>query len=220
MGIYDIIMRLLCATVMGGIIGLERGISGRPAGFRTHILVAVGAALVMITGIQISTEGGDATRMAAQVISGIGFLGAGTIMHEGITVKGLTTAATLWAVACLGLVFGSGQLVLGAAGFVLVFLSLTVFELLEKKLFASRMEQVNIKIVCTDVARVMPKFSAILKENRAMIKEVNFLREDGKTVVEAWVRPIAKTVKEVNFESLVGLVSTLDSVESVALEVI
>ena len=220
MAVNDMIIRLLCATAMGGIIGLERSISGRPAGFRTHILVAVGAALMMIAGIQISPEGGDSTRMAAQVISGIGFLGAGTIMHEGVTVKGLTTAATLWAVACLGLVFGSGQLVLGAAGFVLVFLSLTVFELLEKKFLAGRMEQVNIKIICTDVARVMPKFSVILKENRAMIKEVNFFREDGKTVVEAWVRPVAKTIKDINFENLVGLVSTLEGVESVALEVI
>ena len=108
----SIILRLTLATICGGVLGAERGRKRRPAGLRTHILVCIGAAMVMITSqymtdiLRIST---DASRMGAQVISGIGFLGAGTIMVVGKNeVKGLTTAAGLWACACMGLAIGIG----------------------------------------------------------------------------------------------------------------
>lgn len=108
----SIIVRLLLATICGGILGEERGRKKRPAGFRTHILVCIGAALIMITSQYMSDVlgmEGDASRMGAQVISGIGFLGAGTIMVVGKNqVKGLTTAAGLWACACMGLAIGIG----------------------------------------------------------------------------------------------------------------
>lgn len=107
----SIIVRLVLAVVLGGIIGFERGRSGRPAGLRTHILVCLGAVLAMMTNQYIFETYGvsDPTRMAAQVISGIGFLGAGTILVTGRhQVKGLTTAAGLWATACMGLAIGIG----------------------------------------------------------------------------------------------------------------
>ena len=102
--------RMCLAAVLGGVIGYERQSSHRPAGLRTHVLVAVGAALVMCTSeyVVLRMGGTDVTRMGAQVISGIGFLGAGTILREGFTVKGLTTAASLWAVSCVGLAAGIG----------------------------------------------------------------------------------------------------------------
>ena len=108
----SIILRLALATICGGILGAERGRKNRPAGFRTHILVCIGATMVMITSqymtdiLKIAT---DASRMGAQVISGIGFLGAGTIIVVGKNeVKGLTTAAGLWSCACMGLAIGIG----------------------------------------------------------------------------------------------------------------
>lgn len=108
----SIIIRLTLATICGGILGAERGRKKRPAGFRTHILVCIGAAMIMITSQYMSYilgMTGDASRMGAQVISGIGFLGAGTIMVVGKNeVKGLTTAAGLWACACMGLAVGIG----------------------------------------------------------------------------------------------------------------
>ncbi len=107
----SIIVRLVLAVVLGGIIGFERGRSGRPAGLRTHILVCLGAVLAMMTNQFVYEEFGvsDPTRLAAQVISGIGFLGAGTILVTGRhQVKGLTTAAGLWATACMGLAIGIG----------------------------------------------------------------------------------------------------------------
>ncbi|MGI6777973.1 MAG: MgtC/SapB family protein [Acetivibrionales bacterium] len=107
-----ILIRLLLAAVLGGIIGYEREQTNRPAGFRTHILVCVGAAVAMITSDYIfrtyPQNNIDPARLGAQVISGIGFLGAGTIIREGINVRGLTTAASLWAVACVGLAAGIG----------------------------------------------------------------------------------------------------------------
>lgn len=110
--IISITVRLILATICGGIIGLERGKKKRPAGFRTHILVCLGSAIAMMTNqfivIQFETAS-DPARLGAQVISGIGFLGVGTIIVKGRhQVKGLTTAAGLWASACMGLAIGIG----------------------------------------------------------------------------------------------------------------
>lgn len=108
----SIILRLTLATLFAGIIGLERGKKKRPAGFRTHILVCIGATIIMITNqyiIDVMHMSSDPTRLGAQVISGIGFLGAGTIIVDRRNqVKGLTTAAGLWACACMGLAIGIG----------------------------------------------------------------------------------------------------------------
>ena len=107
----DALVKLGITTVLSGFIGFEREHSHRPAGFRTHILVSVSSALVMLTSVYVfDSQGmvGDVTRMSAQVLSGIGFLGAGTILREGFSVKGLTTAASLWAVACIGIAVGAG----------------------------------------------------------------------------------------------------------------
>jgi putative Mg2+ transporter-C (MgtC) family protein len=114
--IGSICIRLLAAVVLGGLVGYEREHVNRPAGFRTHILVCLGSALVMVTAEFLTQRYADGvnldpTRLGAQVISGIGFLGAGTIIRNGNSVKGLTTAASLWAVSCIGLACGGGFLV-------------------------------------------------------------------------------------------------------------
>jgi putative Mg2+ transporter-C (MgtC) family protein len=106
-----IVIRLVLSVILGGVIGFERGRAGRPAGLRTHILVCLGSALAIMTNQYVYQEFGisDPTRLGAQVISGIGFLGAGTIIVTGRhQVKGLTTAAALWATACMGLAIGIG----------------------------------------------------------------------------------------------------------------
>ena len=110
-----ILERLLLITFIAGAIGFERERHGRAAGFRTHILVGVGSCLVMMTGIDLTETyltraAFDPARMAAQVISGIGFLGAGTILRSRASIRGLTTAASLWAVTGVGLAVGSGFL--------------------------------------------------------------------------------------------------------------
>ena len=113
MDIFLVTVRILMAAFLGAIIGIEREIKNRAAGFRTHIIVSVGACLIMLIGIEgigeISNNiGRDTARMAAQVVSGIGFLGAGTILQTKDGVSGLTTAATLWLSAAIGLAVGIG----------------------------------------------------------------------------------------------------------------
>src|SRR5690348_11877594 len=106
----EALLRLALAGVLGGLIGLEREVREREAGLRTHLLVAVGAALFTIAGAYgfDSARAIDPTRVAAQVVTGIGFLGAGAIIRQGFSVRGLTTAATLWVVAAVGLASGAG----------------------------------------------------------------------------------------------------------------
>ncbi len=122
-------IRVLVSVILGGIIGLERGLKNRAAGFRTYMLVCMGACIVMVTNQYIfQVYGtGDPVRMGAQVISGIGFLGAGTIIVTARSqIKGLTTAAGLWASACIGLAIGVGFYEVALLGGLCVFLVLTV----------------------------------------------------------------------------------------------
>ncbi len=130
----EIVVRLLLAMCIGGCIGWERAKNHHPAGIRTHMLVTIGAAVVMLLGSQTvgvfaGTANSDPARLGAQVISGIGFLGAGTIMKEGRSIRGLTTAATLWVVACLGLAIGAGQYTISLAGFAVSMIALRMFKL-------------------------------------------------------------------------------------------
>lgn len=124
-----VMIRAVVAVIIGGIIGLERGMKNRPAGLRTHMLVCLGACAIMMTNQYVYQcfHTGDPVRLGAQVISGIGFLGAGTIIvtrHN--QIKGLTTAAGLWASACIGLSIGLGLYEIAFIGALLIFLVLTM----------------------------------------------------------------------------------------------
>lgn len=130
----SIVLRMLLAMVVGGILGLERGRKNRPAGFRTYILVCVGSVLVMLTNQYAYEYFGvsDPVRMGAQVISGIGFLGAGTILvHNNTQVKGVTTAAGLWTSACCGLAIGIGFYEGAVIGSLAILLVLTLLQRLD-----------------------------------------------------------------------------------------
>jgi len=139
-GLVEIALRLGCAMLVGLVIGTEREYTHRPAGMRTHMLVALGACVVSITGELLfhhyNTLGAtpDPARLSAQVITGVGFLGTGTILREGANVKGLTTAASVWSVACLGLAAGFGYYFLAIAGMLFIFIALTIFEVIQNKL--------------------------------------------------------------------------------------
>lgn len=119
----EMALRLLVAAGMGGLIGWQREKAHKPAGFRTHILIAIGAALFTIVSIN-GFIGGNPSQVAAGVVTGVGFLGAGAIMHRTRTVEGLTTAASIWAVAAIGLAVGAGMYVLAALTTLVVFLVL------------------------------------------------------------------------------------------------
>lgn len=104
----DFIWRLLAAVAAGGIVGFERQISHKSAGFRTNTLVAVGSAIFVLINLKLTDNQGDPTRIIGQIVTGVGFLGAGVIMHKGVNIHGLTTAATIWCSAALGCLAGLG----------------------------------------------------------------------------------------------------------------
>jgi putative Mg2+ transporter-C (MgtC) family protein len=132
----SVVVRLIIAVICGGIVGLDRERKRRPAGMRTHILICVGAALVMMIGQYIAQIGlaSDVSRLGAQVVSGIGFLGAGTIIVTGrMQVKGLTTAASLWVSACIGLAIGIGFYVGALVACLLTVIIITLLSRLDRK---------------------------------------------------------------------------------------
>jgi putative Mg2+ transporter-C (MgtC) family protein len=141
-----VLAKLLLATVLGGAIGLERELAGKPAGLRTNILICVGAALFTQLSIDIAQIGfgkdgqpyGDTTRIAAQIVSGIGFLGAGAILHGEGAVVGLTTAATVWVVAAIGTAVGAGAYVDATGGTALIMLVLVGLRPFERVLATKR----------------------------------------------------------------------------------
>ena len=139
----DLLLKLSMAVVLGGAVGLEREIAGKPAGLRTNILICLGAALITDVSIGIAegpngTRIGDPARLAAQIVSGIGFIGAGTIMQARGTVTGLTSAATIWVVAAIGIAIGAGHYLEAAGAGVLVTLVLAGLGNLEHKLRRAR----------------------------------------------------------------------------------
>lgn len=138
----EMMLRLLLSALLGGMIGLERESHRKPAGFRTHILVCVGSSLVMLLSIYAfrPLKGAiyDPGRLAAQVVSGIGFLGAGTILREGLTTRGLTTAASLWVVAGIGLAVGCGFYLAATATTGLVVVVLIVLDKVERRVISTK----------------------------------------------------------------------------------
>jgi putative Mg2+ transporter-C (MgtC) family protein len=136
--IVSIVIRLVLAVVIGGVIGMERGARSQPAGFRTHMLVCVGACLAMLTNefvYENISRMSDPTRLGAQVITGVGFLGVGTILVTGRhRIRGLTTAAGLWASACTGLAIGVGFYAGAITAAVLIFAALAFFPAIENRI--------------------------------------------------------------------------------------
>lgn len=137
-------LRLILACVLGGMIGLERDLHGRNAGIRTNMLVCVGAALFTI--VSISVQGADPSRIAAQIVCGIGFLGAGAILKDGFNIRGLTTAAYMWFIAAVGISCGLGQWVLSSVGAIGV-LGLTISVKCMERMLPRRLSM-HIKMEC------------------------------------------------------------------------
>ncbi len=150
MNILEITLKLFLAIALGGIVGLEREARQKPAGLRTNVLICLGSAMMMILS-QILLQGkeasaGDQTRIAAGVITGIGFIGAGTILQARGIVHGLTTASTLWAVACLGLVVGAGYYLIGIIFTGLILLTLILFQKVEAIYLRKSLYHYHLKI--------------------------------------------------------------------------
>lgn len=183
--IYSIIFRLTLAFLCGGLIGFNRERKRRPAGFRTHILVCIGSALVMITNqytIDILGYSSDPNRLGAQVISGIGFLGAGTILVTGKQqVKGLTTAAGLWASACMGLAIGIGFYEGALICCVYIFGSMTLLHRLDKYVQSkTRLEDIFVEV---NSDKAISSIIKLIQGNNIEISNIEILKTRNKETV-------------------------------------
>ncbi len=213
----DALIKLGITTLLSGFIGFEREHSHRPAGFRTHILVAVGSALVMLTSVYIfESQGmtGDVTRMSAQVLSGIGFLGAGTILREGFSVKGLTTAASLWAVACIGIAVGAGFYAGALVATLVIYLTLNSLKRFIVRGSAGKLLFIEIR----DVGTQIPLITKTIKQCGGTIhsmevvytetKDLKFKRRKDTSVIKVLVFPK-------NDDSLSLMITTIRSMDDV-----
>ena len=205
---YEIAFRLLLACILGGIVGWEREKIHKPAGLRTHILVALGSALVTIISIyaftSINTLNKDPGRIAANIVTGIGFLGAGTIMREGLSVRGLTTAASIWVIAAIGMAVGSGMYISALVTTFLVFLTLDGF--LERVFF--RNHQI-LRLKLSSEFKVK-EVGNILEKYKIIIKHVSILPINNSRVIP--VEFTLNTPKKINIEQAIEEIKCLEGV--------
>ena len=184
---FQLVFRIVLASLFGALIGLEREHAGRPAGLRTHVLVCVGSCLIMLTAEFIShnnySGNFDVTRLGAQVISGIGFLGAGTIIRTGNTVKGLTTAASIWAVACVGLATGIGYYAGAIITTLIIFLILAYFKVLAANAYNHDIiREISIKFSYSQ--ELLDKIKLLLNDNKIIINNLK-LKSDNENMTHA-----------------------------------
>ena len=183
--IQDVLLRLLTAMLIGLVVGSERERTHRPAGLRTHMLVALGACVIMVTGQvmwhDFTSLGGtpDPARLAAQVIPGVGFLGAGTILREGFSIKGLTTAASLWATACMGLCAGAGFYAASLTCAAAVFVTLSIFEVFQQRMLGAKGSTITAKLVCASATDAIAAVKRLAADYPVMLEGIEYAEKEG-----------------------------------------
>lgn len=208
-----IVLRLFLSIFLGGVIGFERGRAGRPAGLRTHILVCLGSAMAIMTNQYIYQKYGvgDPSRMASQVISGIGFLGAGTIIVTGRhQVKGLTTAAGLWATACMGLAIGIGFYKAAIFACILIAFATIVLHRFDNIMLSkSKILDIYIEISkATPISSVLDK----IKEHELVIDSIEMVKASYDTNALAAIMTLRLKHKRVRLD-VIASICAIDGVE-------
>lgn len=209
----DFIIRLLVGGMLGGLIGLEREMRSQPAGLRTHIILVLGAALAMCISINLSMQfqpaavNGDPARLAAQVISGIGFLGAGAIFRLGAGVKGLTTASSLWTSAIIGLAVGAGYLLAGSIATLIVLFVLRGLDFIEKRFVRTRSAR-TIIIRGMDHPGFVDEVRALLGKFNIALKTVSLQKDIKKNQIQ--IETVTKVFLNQDFDALIGALSQMD----------
>ena len=194
------LIRVLFSFLLGMVVGIEREKHNQPAGMRTHILISIGATIVMLVSIYLpqtftNFQNGDPGRIAAQVVSGIGFLGAGAILKFGTDIKGLTTAASIWAMAAIGLAAGAGMFGISIIGIVVIIFALTIMDVFEKKFFKER---------------TLRKIELVVKKKDSDLQNVKetLINNNVKIVSTGFERNINEANDKITF--LVGVTHNLD----------
>ena len=224
---YEIVLRLLAAVFVAGIIGVDREHHNHPAGIRTHILVCVGACIIALIQQAISVEAinaavamprfsgvirADPARLVAQVVSGVGFLGAGTIVITRHSITGLTTAASLWATAGLGIAIGMGYYRIAFIGAVVVLLTLVI---LKKVLRIHTLKKIEIKF--TDKKMTTDLLNAYFKNHHVKISNCSFTAEkqgDGVVYKNIYVVDLPRNL---SYPKLMSDLSIHDTIETIRL---
>jgi len=212
----EIALRLLLAAVLGAAVGFERERDNQPAGLRTHMILVIGATLAMILSINVAAEhDGDPARLAAQVISGIGFLGAGAILRFGFNVKGLTTATTLWSMAIVGLAVGYGYYLISIGATILMLITLTLLNILEKKFVRTNIIR-HITIQASD----NPGMVKTIRKTITKLAEqtVSFSVQKNLKSERVRIQIVAKVNKGEKMETLTEAISSIEGVRAIKIE--
>jgi putative Mg2+ transporter-C (MgtC) family protein len=171
-------LKLILAAILGGIIGIEREFRDKPAGLRTNILICVGSTLFMSISTKVAQLlGGDPTRIAAQIISGIGFLGAGAVLHSHGFVMGLTTAATIWVVAGVGMALGSGMYTVAVFATGMSLITLYFLSFIEDKIQGRK--SYSYSLVVTDLNQALASINRVLQDTSVSTASFNFKKKAG-----------------------------------------
>ncbi|AJY73835.1 MgtC/SapB family protein [Paenibacillus beijingensis] len=217
---WEILLRMVLALVLGGLIGFEREQSNHAAGLRTNALVCLGSCLLMLLSehgfAEFVNEPNvrlDPARLAAQVITGIGFLGAGTILFTGKSITGLTTAASLWVVSAIGLAVGAGFLFAAASATIMVLLILWFLNKLEKKYIAGKKEH-HLSIVADERTTLFQAISALMLEREITIRKIT-LQEYGDVELEEPRVMLKLNVSYPNSGNIIVLLDEIKRLEGV-----
>ena len=207
---FEIFFKLVLVVLLAGLVGYERESWKKPAGFRTYVLVGISAVLVMICGDLLYKElGADPTRIPAQLLSGIGFLGAGTILRDGFNVKGLTTAAGLLAVTCIGLIVGAGFYIPAIVATFVVYCVLSYSHILSEKL--EHYYFIDLKITASSPKEILEDIRKIFDKEKLEIMKMKIIDDDGEEVIKAEV----KYKEKVDINGIVSKIMLISSVTEV-----
>ena len=215
------IIRILVASALGAVVGLERERLNQPAGLRTHIILVIGAAMAMVLSVNLgylfARPGlpADPARLAAQVISGIGFLGAGAILRCGFTVKGLTTATSLWTMAIVGLTVGAGYYLVAVIATALILVVLVLLNVIEKRFVRTSIS----RFISIEAGYRKGIVKTIRKNVQKFADDIlNFTIQKHVKDKRLRIQVVAKISKDQNLEELIEEISDIDGVRSMKVE--
>ncbi|OGL42171.1 MAG: hypothetical protein A3C43_06160 [Candidatus Schekmanbacteria bacterium RIFCSPHIGHO2_02_FULL_38_11] len=213
----DIALRLIASAILGGIVGLERERHNQPAGFRTHTILCLGASLITLVSIFMAEEFGnlknsDPTRIAAQVVTGVGFLGAGAILRFGASIKGLTTAASLWTTAGIGMGIGAGFYYGSVLATLIIIVTLGILGKVEKLLIGSKADK-TLLISAKEAPGILGKIEHILVKYQIGISNIRIIKNLQEHSVE--INAIIQAPKDLNISLLSKDISLLEEISEV-----
>lgn len=183
----ELLLQLVLAVLLGGAVGLERELSGKPAGLRTNILICVGATLFTVLSLRLAGDRGDPARIAAQILPGVGFIGAGTILHARGSISGLTSAATIWVVAAIGMALGGGAFVEALGTTLLVMVILQGLGSLER-LIARHATHTHLTIHAKPDPGSLEELEALARRTGLDLVRVDSRRENVDLVIDLELR--------------------------------